>query len=242
MTFKATPHGYEFQTPYALGFFSFGNTSWQDLPQAYPELSFDRMKQVHGERMIESKQIVAIEDTGLHEEADAMFTHLPRRAVTVATADCLPVLILNPKAVVAIHAGWRGVKHEIILHSLQQMGPDFCGHEQTVALIGPHIQAHSFEVDRGLAEEFQEQYQVYRVAGSDPNAAQSVITAHATNPAEKAYVDLQAVAAQQLLLAGLTTSQLHTLKLDTLTDKRFASYRRDKGNNPGRNFSFATRF
>jgi YfiH family protein len=242
MTFKATPHGYEFQTPYALGFFSFGSTSWQELPQTYPELSFDRVKQVHGDRMIESKQTVAYEDTGFHEEADAIYTHLPRRAVTVVTADCLPILVLNPKAVVAIHAGWRGVKNEIILKTLQQMGPDFCGNEQTVALIGPHIQPQSFEVDKSLAEEFQQQYQVYRIAGSDPNAAASVILPHASKPNDKAYVNLQAVAAQQLLLAGLSGSQLHTLNLDTLTDQRFASYRRDKGNNVGRNFSFATRF
>jgi YfiH family protein len=160
----------------------------------------------------------------------------------VVSADCLPVLILNPKAVVAIHAGWRGVKNEIILKSLHQMGPDFCGNEQTIALIGPHIQPQSFEVDKSLAEEFQQQYQVYRIAGSDANAAPSVMLPHATRPNDKAFVNLQAVATQQLLLAGLTLAQIHTLNLDTLTDKRFASYRRDKGQNVGRNFSFATRF
>jgi polyphenol oxidase len=246
MTFKATAHGYEFQTPYALGFFSFGNTTWQELPQNYPELSFDRVKQVHGDRLIESKQTVAFEDSGMHEDADAIFTHLPRRAVTVVSADCLPILILHPKTVVAIHAGWRGVKNEIILKSLNHFGADYCGNEQTIALIGPHIMQKSFEVDKSLADEFQQQYQVYRIAGSGGEAANTVVNAHPNKPNEKAYVNLQAVAAQQLLLAGFAPEQIHTLNLDTLTDSRFASYRRDQSKDPGnymgRNFSFATRF
>jgi polyphenol oxidase len=246
MTFKATAHGYEFQTPYALGFFSFSSTSWQNLPQTYPELTFDRVKQVHGDRLIESKQTVAYEEHGILEEADALFTKLPRRAVTVVSADCLPILILNPHAVLAIHAGWRGVKNEIILKSLHHLGPDYCGHEQTVALIGPHIQHQSFEVDKILADEFEQQYQVYRIAGSGANAAPAIISSHPTHPGEKAYINLQELAVQQLLLAGFSISRVHTLNLDTLTDKRFASYRRDKGkgegDNVGRNFSFATRF
>lgn len=245
MNFKATAYGYEFQTSYALGFFSFGNVTWQDLPQIYPELSFDRVKQVHGDRTVESRQTVAFEENGLHEEADALFTHIARRAVTVVTADCLPVLILHPEAAIAIHAGWRGVKNEIILKTLQKFGTQFCGHEKAVALIGPHILQKSFEVDKSLADEFQQQFQVYCIASHGPGPAE-IVAPHPSRPNEKAFVNLQAIATQQLMLAGFDTTQIHTINLDTMTDARFASYRRDQSKSPGhyagRNFSFATRY
>lgn len=237
--FQLTGHGYEFRTPYAVGVFSFGNLSWELLPQHYPQFSFDRVKQVHGDQMVQSAEQI---NFGNNVEADALFTNMANRAVTVMTADCLPVLILSPKTVVAIHAGWRGVKNEIILKSLQNFGADFCGNEKTVAVIGPHIQSGSFEVDKPLAEEFQQQYQVYRIADMEIGGESHVILPHASRPQDKAYVDLKAIAMIQLQLAGFTPDRIHTLDVDTVVDARFASYRRDKGNNVGRNFSFASRF
>lgn len=238
MTFKETPQGYEFHTSFAMGFFSFNGVEWPDLPFHFPEFSFDRVKQVHGDRLVESMPTVAYEANEVLDEADALFTRVRRRAVTVMTADCLPVLILNPKFVLAIHAGWRGVKNEIVLKSLQNMG--FGDGENTFALIGPHIQSQSFEVDKSLAEEFQQQYQVYRIADTDKSVEPPVVLPHARP--DKAYVDLKTITMRQLLLGGIARQRIFTLDFDTMTDRRFASHRRDKGHNVGRNFSFASLF
>ena len=42
-------------------------------------------------------------------EADGQATCLPRVGVMVLVADCVPVLLGSARAVVAVHAGWRGL-------------------------------------------------------------------------------------------------------------------------------------
>ena len=48
------------------------------------------------------------------EGVDALVTDVPGVAISVRTADCIPVLLYDPvhKAVAAVHDGWRGtVQH-----------------------------------------------------------------------------------------------------------------------------------
>ena len=72
--------------------------------------------------------------------ADAAVTSQPRLALSVYTADCLPLLITNKdmSAVCAIHAGWRGLYCGIIEKTLNAfparpgdlkvwIGPAICG-------------------------------------------------------------------------------------------------------------------
>ena len=44
------------------------------------------------------------------EGVDALVTATPGAAISVRTADCIPVLLYDPvhRAVAAVHAGWRG--------------------------------------------------------------------------------------------------------------------------------------
>ncbi len=49
-------------------------------------------------------------------EGDGLMTNLPGVLLAVGTADCIPVLVVDPhkKAVAAFHAGWRGTAARIV--------------------------------------------------------------------------------------------------------------------------------
>jgi YfiH family protein len=86
---------------------------------------------------------------------DALITQLPGLALTVSTADCLPILIHDPlrRAVAAVHAGWRGTAQRIAARALGVMrdaygtDPSDCR-----AAIGPGIRGCCFEVDAAVTE------------------------------------------------------------------------------------------
>ena len=64
--------------------------------------------QVHG---CEIREVLRADTTRDElEGVDALVTDVPGVAISVRTADCIPVLMYDPvhKAVAAIHDGWRG--------------------------------------------------------------------------------------------------------------------------------------
>lgn len=68
--------------------------------------------QVHGAQV----RIVATDADlcGPAPDADGQVTAIPGVACTVRVADCLPVLLIAPEAVGALHAGWRGLAAGIL--------------------------------------------------------------------------------------------------------------------------------
>lgn len=68
--------------------------------------------QVHGA----SVRTVATEVDlrGSAPDADGQVTAMPGVACAVRVADCLPVLLIAPEAVAALHAGWRGLAAGIV--------------------------------------------------------------------------------------------------------------------------------
>ena len=91
------------------------------------------------------------------EGVDALITNVPGVAISVRTADCIPVLLYDPvhKAVAAVHAGWRGTVQHIsnkAIEVMQQLyGTDV--HELR-AVIGPGIGPESFQVGQEVADAF----------------------------------------------------------------------------------------
>ncbi|MEN9723505.1 MAG: hypothetical protein RJB38_1491 [Pseudomonadota bacterium] len=112
-------------------------------------------KQVHGTelaRVLDPRQTCG--------EVDALWTDTPGCPVGVATADCVPLLLAEKtgRAVVAIHAGWRGTKDQIlrpVFRSLRQAGYE---PQDFVAAIGPCIQPCCFEVGPEVVETFLNQF------------------------------------------------------------------------------------
>ena len=120
-----------------------------------------RARQVHGEGVLVVDRELAgragfpriMLDEQL--EFDALVTDLPVLALTVSTADCLPILIADPRrrAVAAVHAGWRGTVRRITELAVgvlrERYGTDA---RDCVAALGPGIRGCCYEVDAPVME------------------------------------------------------------------------------------------
>src|ERR1700744_3775079 len=89
-------------------------------------------------------------------KADALVTQNEGLAISITTADCGPVLFVDPKARVigAAHAGWKGALTGVLestIDAMEKLGADRNG---IVAAIGPLIRQPSYEVGGEFVERF----------------------------------------------------------------------------------------
>lgn len=109
------------------------------------------VKQIHSDR------VLLVDSAGVQGEGDAMISRAPGLALAIRTADCLPILMADPRnrAVAAIHAGWRGVVSEIAPKAIQAMRRQFGTRpEDLVIAIGPGIGPCCFEVGPDVSVQF----------------------------------------------------------------------------------------
>jgi len=110
------------------------------------------LQQIHS-----SLVLVADRCEGCVGDADALITAEPGIAVSIRTADCLPILLADTRrrAVAAVHAGWRGTADEIVVQALRKMRAEFgTKPEEVFAAIGPGIGACCYEVGEEVARRF----------------------------------------------------------------------------------------
>lgn len=153
-------------------------------------------------------------------EGDAVYGDAPDLALSVITADCVPVLLAGPDGrLAAVHAGWRGLVGGVITETLKAAG----GGPGWTAWIGPTIGSCCYEVGEDVAEQVR--------AASGPEAV-------VPGPS-KPHLDLVAAARRQLADAGVT--EVHPVPACTRCDaERLYSYRRE-GKGAGRNVAFIWR-
>jgi copper oxidase (laccase) domain-containing protein len=179
--------------------------------------------QVHG---TDVQRVRALQRTGaepLTLAADGRATALTTVGMMVLTADCLPVLLGSERAVVAVHAGWRGLAAGVLeegVRALRELDraagepaggseepgqapgeSDTPGAAEIVAVIGPGAGPCCYEVGPEVHEAFGEA----RRAGSN--------------------LDLPALARARLLRAGV--DRVERVRLCTICDERFFSHRRE---------------
>lgn len=98
-------------------------------------------------------------DTAL-PDTDALFTTTGGLAIGVLTADCVPLVIVDPggPAVAVVHAGWRGALAGIagdVVEIFQERTGERRG---LLALLGPHIGPCCFEVGNDVACAFADRF------------------------------------------------------------------------------------
>lgn len=92
---------------------------------------------------------------------DGVITNLPKVVLTVRTADCIPVLIVDRKrkAVGAFHAGWRGTFARIVEKGVGEMLSKFGSEpKHLLAAIGPGIHRCCYEVDEDFKQRWAAQF------------------------------------------------------------------------------------
>lgn len=159
---------------------------------------------------------------GFCGEGDALWTDRAGLALSVITADCVPVVLAGPGGLAAVHAGWRGLVHGVISATLREVPGRL---SKWTAWIGPAIGVCCYEVGEDVAAQVV-------AAVSDPAVA-------VPGPAGRPHLDLQAVARRQLENAGV--GEVVTLARCTRCDEeKLESYRRN-GKGAGRNIAFIWR-
>lgn len=113
----------------------------------------ERLTGVH---QVHSADVVHVTGPGPHGRADALVTATPGLALSVLTADCMPVLFADAEAGVigAAHAGWRGTLGGILEATLDAMERLGAERADTVAVIGPCISQRAYEVGPELLDAF----------------------------------------------------------------------------------------
>jgi hypothetical protein len=177
---------------------------------------------------------------------DGLMTAEPGVLLAIRIADCLPVLLVDPRqhVVAAVHAGWRGALARVIEKAVGDMRRAFGSDPQKlIAALGPSIRACCYEVGEEVVEAFHGSF-----AGADeffqplpirPEAATDRHTilfmsayppGHAPEHVPAAHLDLIAVARHQLASAGVKPANI--LVADYCTACRtdlFFSHRREGG-------------
>jgi YfiH family protein len=172
---------------------------------------------------------------------DASTTDRPGLLLAVQTADCVPILLADPKnrAVAAVHAGWRGTLQRIVTKVIGKMQMQF-GTRSTdlLAAIGPSIGGCCYEVGTEVASEFRAQFANASEwfdelrTGDEPNPLQwlNMQPPGHQPPPKNVLLDLRKANRAQLLEAGVPARNIFVSDLCTACrcDLLF-SYRKERG-------------
>lgn len=138
----------------------FGNMA-EPLPQFAAPYWNDRpvKTQVHGVRIctVHEKRSEA-------GEADGLFTATANLLLTLANADCFPVLLARSdgSAVMAIHVGWRGTLGGIVKEAADLISRSGDHPRNWVAALGPGAHPCCYEVSAELVERFAARFPLPR--------------------------------------------------------------------------------
>ena len=93
---------------------------------------------------------------GERPKADALVTDTPGVALGVSTADCGPVLFADPehRIIGAAHAGWKGAFTGVLENTVAAMEKLGAHSHRIVAVLGPSISQHNYEVGPEFVERF----------------------------------------------------------------------------------------
>lgn len=168
------------------------------------------VRQVHGHRIISFHEPVLP-----LAEADGLITDIPGLGLAVRTADCLPLILHDPRipAVGLVHAGWRGTAARIGPAAVAAMAAAYGTDPGRLQVaFGPCIRMHQYEVGPEFQEIFPDE--VSLISG-------------------RLYFDLALANRRQLRQAGVRPENIVDCGICTFADTHYHSFRRD-GESAGR--------
>ena len=181
---------------------------------------------------------------------DALVTDQPGILLTVRVADCLPVLLADPghRVVAAVHAGWRGALARVISKTAGEMRRLFGSDpRKCLAALGPSIRACCYEVGEEVVETFAGRFAraeiFFRRAAPLTAALEDrypLLFLSARPPGHEparrrvAFLDLVAVAREELLDAGFLPRRIHVADFCTACRTDLFFSHRKEGQDTGR--------
>lgn len=175
--------------------------------------------QVHGVASIDlfTPDHVQAASSGPLREADFSITTLPGVALGVETADCLPLVLHDPKtpALAVVHAGWKGSVAEIARIAVERM-QRLCktNPANVLAYLGPSATGANYAVGDVVLQALK----------TSRWSAQVIEQRN-----EQFYFDIPKLNALQLQAAGVLPKHIFThYNRDTIVNTGYWSYRRDR--------------
>ena len=187
------------------------------LSEGWPPQPLVRLRQVH------SAICLCADDAGERVgTGDALLSNTPGRYLSVRTADCIPILLVDERlrAIAAVHAGWRGTAEGIAARTVDALAARYSSRpEDLVVAIGPGICGKCYTVGAQVAARFQAWFP------------------ERTDLDREAAVDLAEANRRQLVAAGVPAGRIYLgAPCTSCRNDEFYSHRRS-GGKPGRMIS-----
>jgi hypothetical protein len=199
------------------------------------------LRQIHSDLI---HRISEIPKNNAPVAGDGMVTDIPGILLGILTADCLPVILVDPKrdAVGVFHAGWRGTAKRIVEKGVGEMHRWFGSRPADLkAAIGPGIRGCCYQVGPEVRSAFEAQFsyggELFRET-KDRNEIHEkypllFLTSRAPGHSElpkKIFLDLAEANRRQLIAAGVPPKNISDLGLCThCRQDLFFSHRGEKG-------------
>jgi len=207
------------------------------------DLTLVSLKQFHSD-------VVCVFFSAPHEmcSGDASISQTPNLLLSIQTADCVPILLLDPKkrVVAAVHAGWRGTLQRIVEKTIGRMKMEFkTDPSDLLAAIGPAIGGCCYEVGTEVAAAFLSQFPNAPEwfdelrTGDEPNPLQwlNQFPPGHQPPPKSVRLDLRKANRAQLLSAGLSQKNIFVSNLCTACRPDLLFSYRKHGSETGRMMS-----
>ena len=199
---------------------AFGTRGDRNLPS-----KIVTVEQVHGTEVLDVEEYVEGK-----EGYDILITDKPGIAIGIKSADCQPILLVEPKAgiIAAVHSGWRGTLKSAVGKAVRKIEKRGGVIENILASLGPCIGQCCCEIGPDVAVEFETCFPEWPQILKKISESQWRLNLTETNR-------------QHLLGKGLNPAKIDTIDICThCRPDLFHSYRRD-GEKAGRMISFIQR-
>ncbi len=189
---------------------------WNAVAEAFA-IDRDRLVTVH---QVHGDDVLVVRKGNYRDvrklQADGLVTAEPGIAVGVETADCVPVLLLDPggPAVAAVHAGWRSTVKKIVQKAVWTLQHGFGSDpSRMIAAIGPAIGPECYEVDEPVMGPVRATFPFWKEATASRGAGRWSL-------------DLAKLNRLELMQAGLKERNVHAVGMCTSCRRdQFYSFR-----------------
>lgn len=189
----------------------------KELPKVLEHIGLD-YSSINVTRQVHSNNIVHVNgngDVNFYDETDGLIG-TKDDVLVIKSADCLPVIVYDSvnKRIAAVHSGWKGTANSIVKEAIAKMVGLGSSAADLKIYVGPHIQKASFEVMEDVKNVFEMNFSYEGIIEKKD---------------ETHYlIDLGKVVKLDAISMGAKEENIYVSNVDTVTDERFHSYRRDK--------------
>lgn len=169
-------------------------------------------RQCHGDALLRCHGPGTAHDA----EADILLADSADTAVAVRTADCVPILLADPRRrrLAAVHAGWRGTALTVVARAVAAMRADGSRPDEMLAAIGPSIGPCCYAIGPDTAD---------RLGYPEPADAFRHVD-------DSIHADLGRLNARQLIACGIPEAAIeHHAICTACHPETLFSHRRDRG-------------